>query len=421
LSGITKTHGQSYDFYLLAEAPYTSTCQFITRTCNDGTFSGDVNYANTSCIVLPNPEEGTGTYYFRGGTFDAWKSFNLGDALTNVYLDLTTKSLNLGGSGSTGQFISQVFDAGSVVSWADIDWVYTLTSNNEYEFGFLPKDDLNGVIAMYHFNNDGAFGESASFLYDHTGNGNDGSSYASPVPVADNRFGGGSTMFNSADKDGYGFTPFITTQEKTVSIWIKPVANVASTQVFLDDSYDGGGSNFKGIQMSVYALGITTRVGDSSFVKNTFTVPSVCVLGQWCHIILVQSLTDLKLYVDGNLVGSQGITSYAINPNSKMYLGGYGGNWGPNSAAYDGQLDDLVIWNRALSLDEVNNVFSNRAETIGVSVRSCSDSACSTGTYSKIVKGNPAVLNVVNNQFFQYKVDYYSTQSQLNNVTINFN
>jgi hypothetical protein len=52
LDSITQNHGESYNFYNSSIVPFGQTCSFTSRTCNDGTYSGDTNYNYSSCIVV---------------------------------------------------------------------------------------------------------------------------------------------------------------------------------------------------------------------------------------------------------------------------------------------------------------------------------------------------------------------------------
>lgn len=74
--------------------------------------------------------------------------------------------------------------------------------------------------------------------------------------------------------------------------------------------------------------------------------------GQWHHIVYtVDADTDmLHLYLDGDLAASQPkITATPTSNENDMYLGG-----GPNVDRYfSGQLDDLLLYNRVLSAEEV--------------------------------------------------------------------
>ncbi len=51
LDSITINHGESYTYYNSSLVPYGTSCTSISRTCSDGTLSGDSSYNESSCSV----------------------------------------------------------------------------------------------------------------------------------------------------------------------------------------------------------------------------------------------------------------------------------------------------------------------------------------------------------------------------------
>ena len=51
LDGITRVHGESYNFFNSTSVPFGSSCSSEERTCNDGTFDGDTSFNLSSCLV----------------------------------------------------------------------------------------------------------------------------------------------------------------------------------------------------------------------------------------------------------------------------------------------------------------------------------------------------------------------------------
>ncbi|MBD3249196.1 hypothetical protein GF336_04065 [Candidatus Woesearchaeota archaeon] len=76
------------------------------------------------------------------------------------------------------------------------------------------------------------------------------------------------------------------------------------------------------------------------------TVPST---GTWYHITYTKEENDYTLYIDGSSVQSN-TASDVPDVDGPLYIGRYGGNLNYN---YDGTLDEIGIWNRALSEGEI--------------------------------------------------------------------
>jgi hypothetical protein len=74
--------------------------------------------------------------------------------------------------------------------------------------------------------------------------------------------------------------------------------------------------------------------------------------GEWHHILVVRDVdTDsIELYVDGEQVGNTTDTQGDINPTGAAYLGAQPEY--PNNRYYTGQLDDVRVYKRTVTLDE---------------------------------------------------------------------
>ena len=106
-----------------------------------------------------------------------------------------------------------------------------------------------------------------------------------------------------------------------------------------------------------YHLGIETNnklnlnlpdAGGNNQYQSTRTIPS----GEWVHIAVVADGTNVNFYINGESSGSPAQTVSPIVDHSAitMKIG-----WLTNSHAWNliGKLDELRVYNRALSIDEV--------------------------------------------------------------------
>jgi hypothetical protein len=81
-------------------------------------------------------------------------------------------------------------------------------------------------------------------------------------------------------------------------------------------------------------------------------------LNQWCNIIMTYSQDTISLYINNQLVGIAIDPSITINTvgNSGISIGlseQANGQWAP----FDGSIDDIGIWNRALDSCEVKDLY----------------------------------------------------------------
>lgn len=79
--------------------------------------------------------------------------------------------------------------------------------------------------------------------------------------------------------------------------------------------------------------------------------------GQWYHIVVVRDASEkqARLYVDGTLFDSK---TYSNNPTggttSQLWIGTDGGSGG----YFDGTIDEVAIWSRAISDSEVADIYA---------------------------------------------------------------
>jgi DNA-binding SARP family transcriptional activator len=129
-------------------------------------------------------------------------------------------------------------------------------------------------------------------------------------------------------------------QEISVSAWVKP------------DTLNGN--------KSIVGIGevFSAKVRDG---KLTFTTPAikdhktdsvVVKKGQWQHVAFVYQVNrQMNFYYNGALVGSQPASDIKITSHSLLI----GNNlW---SEYFKGGLDDIYIWNRVLSDEEISNIY----------------------------------------------------------------
>jgi trimeric autotransporter adhesin len=98
---------------------------------------------------------------------------------------------------------------------------------------------------------------------------------------------------------------------------------------------------------SIYA-GISDGVSGDAAVTGPRMNPD-----EWHHYVMQWDGDVLRLYIDGELVGEQQIWSTARLSNSLWWGAGFNG-WGANAA-----IDEIGLWNRALTPEEVRKLYNN--------------------------------------------------------------
>jgi photosystem II stability/assembly factor-like uncharacterized protein len=126
----------------------------------------------------------------------------------------------------------------------------------------------------------------------------------------------------------------------TFSCWIKPNGIQADwSAIFMSqDNPNAFGMNFKSGNNS---LGFHP----SYFWNSGLVAPA----NQWSHVALVSNGTSVTIYVNG--VASTNTNTFATETMTKIFLGTYGKGY--TDRVTNLQMDEVCIWNRALSADEI--------------------------------------------------------------------
>ncbi len=211
----------------------------------------------------------------------------------------------------------------------------------------------NGLVAHWEFD-DGA----GTTAVDSSANSNDGTLVNDPTWV--NGVYGDALSFDGADDYvDYGDVLNDTTFPLTVSTW---VYRRGADEVTLFHSDDG--SEYAGFWLLVNANGQVelacgdgsgTGSGDYKSKQSTTAIDSE----RWTHVAAVaNSLSDVTIYIDGQDAGGAYSGAATLMAHSAYPArAAFRTLWGPTYA--DGMLDDLRIYDRALSEAEVQTLAAN--------------------------------------------------------------
>jgi hypothetical protein len=133
----------------------------------------------------------------------------------------------------------------------------------------------------------------------------------------------------------------------TVSMWVK------------DSVWDDGDllSKAAGSYAFWSHVGTGMRFGRQGGSENQWAIGPFPQTGKWVHIVGVSNGSNALLYYDGVLVATSGASMGTLNNGGAVAIGaGVGtGDDGYVSA----QIDDVRIYNRALSLNEIQSLYSS--------------------------------------------------------------
>jgi len=150
----------------------------------------------------------------------------------------------------------------------------------------------------------------------------------------------------------------LTTYPMSFSIWINTNSSgVEDNILFLHGNPAGEGTDYGFVKSTANKLKIVWRDGvNVDYTQGTISINN----GSWINIIgVMSSSSNLKLYLNGNL---EVTASIPVNFDVDGVLGAYVGE------GFDGLLDELVIWNKALNSTEIAQVSAGLPYGTGGSV-----------------------------------------------------
>jgi len=145
----------------------------------------------------------------------------------------------------------------------------------------------------------------------------------------------------------------IQTDNYTISHWIKADQLTNFTSSFFAvhwDNQDDGRLNIMPTDDLGNLVIDFTGVGDN----NWYSASRSLNVDTWYHIVLSITGTEAKIYLNNNLIDTVAIPNTIQNDMMQYILGA---NWFPDTA-FDGLIDDLRIYDRAISADKVTELYN---------------------------------------------------------------
>lgn len=240
----------------------------------------------------------------------------------------------------------------------------------------LAQFPTNGLVAHYPFDGDGN---------DMSGNGYDAQTITATLTT--DRFGTPDAAYHfTAAQSQYIEVPHTApfhTDSKTVSAWIRTTQS-SQYQRIVTLPNSAGYVNFSLVGLSgLMSAGASYNSSGLSILAMGGTIND----GNWHHVVGVidnqapQGSYDylVKVYVDGQLINTNTYNGAFMSANEFLQIGRYDSGWGEY---YDGDIDDILYYDRALTDNEIAGVFS---PCQSVSVNN-PQTICAGGSYT--INGN---------------------------------
>lgn len=247
-------------------------------------------------------------------------------------------------SPTDGQIYNKKIYNGTLGAWEDHISLSTTFPTNE------------NLLAHYSLNGDGVGGAVATYHLDN--NALDSSGHGYHGTETDVTYG---TGVSDQGATGDGLTSNIslpnmeTGLEFTASLWLKGTINGSNNSYAFSQACS---FNHLPRQIYVTASGAIV-VGSRDGAGAAANIVSTVILSEtvFHHVVLTQSDTLLKMYVDGVFIDSKVMASTTLfDPDSNLLQRAY-----YNDAKLEGSVDEVNIFDRALSQAEVTELYTNPA------------------------------------------------------------
>jgi len=203
-------------------------------------------------------------------------------------------------------------------------------------------------------NNEVAFYELENNANDSTGSNNGAASNVT--------FTSGSGLFGTYAAGFNGSSSKITTSglkgysEQTWSFWVNP--DVVNSRGHLMGTYPSGTIGQGAMYVELQSNGnVEAGVRNSGGSTSSVITTTPLTASQWYHIVVTSSGSELKLYINGANPITTSATVTTLNSASVASLA-IGYEQRNNTFYFDGDIDQVRIFNRALDGDEVFKLYA---------------------------------------------------------------
>lgn len=315
---------------------------------------------------------------------------------------------------SEGEFTSRLFDTGFNSQWNNISWINNaigeLPANQTIETKY-GKGNINmtGNVLLFHLN------EASGTIIDYSGNGHNGTENGGATYGAYGKFNTALEFDGNDDYIDTGLSDDLSAEGAfSVFAWVKDIQSGNNYVISQRHSIPPSG------YASDWILGYQN--GGLWFRSSTIDGSNLISDGKWHLLGFTFDGTTARLYIDSDSKGAVTPTGFSGYGSVKLMTRG-----DATSSFTSGKMDEVSIWNRSLSSDEILDLYKRGILRLNVTARSCDDSDCDTETWINLNESSSQNLKsqgIQDNQYFQYRfnleTDNKSYSPELYNITIDF-
>ncbi|MCK5229514.1 MAG: hypothetical protein KAR13_04570 [Desulfobulbaceae bacterium] len=217
---------------------------------------------------------------------------------------------------------------------------------------FAGIDD--GLVAYYPFNGN---------ANDASGNVNHGTVHG--ATLIEDRFGNSNSAYSFDGNNDYIITNYTPSQNLgtnfSISSWIKWNGSTGNHQRIVTKWQEG---NIGSHEYSLFLYGGSNKIRlsvGSGKIQSEF-VPT---LDTWHFVTATSNNSFAKIFIDGSLVFEKSYSTSIVYDQEPLIIGGGGTQYSMPRYIFNGVLDDIRIYNRALSDSEISELYNHPVADAG--------------------------------------------------------
>jgi hypothetical protein len=269
----------------------------------------------------------------------------------------------------------------------------------------------NGLVAWYPFNGN---------ANDESGNGNNGINNGATLTIDRNgnankafAFNGTSNYIDVSDNNTLDLVSTF-----TISGWYNTTATSANLYTLVGKSRDNsGGTGY------VLAYGIPSSTLSLNWGPNiVLNIPSTIYSSGWHFMVGTSDGSNIKIYMDSVMIQSMSTSPSLINSTSSLNIGRENSILG---RYFLGKLDDIGIWNRALTQTEITKLYSSNTTSIQETIEkenfkvypNPASNQINLRTNIRLIDANYSLTDLLGNTLLSGKISNENTSIEIENLS----
>ena len=189
------------------------------------------------------------------------------------------------------------------------------------------------------------------------GSSGDGTNTSITLDTSNEKLGTGCYDFDGSSSYVTFTTKFDVMQQKgSFSCWLKP-ENAHNNDIIFDNSNVSSANNGFSIRFEdPVSNKAVLRYGIWGATDGSIATGEIWTENEWQHLVTTYDGTTAKIFRNGTEVKSGALTA---NSSAATYNARFGWGANGNDNKYDGLMDDVGIWNVALSVDQISALYNS--------------------------------------------------------------